>query len=162
MRLSIHKTTGRVLLPVLVFFLAYGNFSHADTARGTPSGKPGSAVVISSPAAGAATVDRVFPVVIDFSQVSAGGAAVSFSADPELALQQPLPSSVPAGSSSLTVNVRPSANGLTFLNLFVKDDSGSRAVSIPVQVGPGGPHLEPSGGLKAGIGGSPIKLMQLP
>lgn len=161
MILNLIKTFCRVILPAAGFLIMLAGISEAATAIRTNQGKPGSSVVVTSRASGTATVDRLFPVVVDFSQVGPGGASVSFTTDPELTLQQPLPRSVAPGDSSITVQVRASANGLSFVNVFVKEEGGSRAISLPVQVGISGPRMEPSAGLKPGIGGRPANIIQL-
>lgn len=156
------NTFCRFILPAAAYLILLSGPVEAATADRTNHGKPGSSAVVTSRAPGTVIVDRVFPLVIDFSQVGAGGAAVSFTSDPELTLQQPLPRSVPAGDSFLTIHVRPSANGLSFVNVFIKEGSGNRALSLPVQVGIGGPRMESSVGLKQGIGGRPANIIQLP
>ena len=124
--------------------------------------KPGSSTVVSSRASVPATVGRVFPVVVDFAQVGPAGASVSFTTDPELALMAAsLPRSLPPGSSTLSVDLQASVNGLSFLNVFIQEAGGGRAVSIPVQVGAGGPRMESSAGLKPGIGGQLAHFMQV-
>lgn len=74
------------------------------------------------------------PVEFTFDKAREG-ARVEFAAGAGLALDSAARVDLPAGSSSATVIVRPTAPGRLYLNVFVSQDGRRSAISVPVQVG---------------------------
>ena len=101
------------------------------------------------------------PVVLQFGGVTeAEGATVRLSADKGLALQGSSTLALPAGKrTTVTVVVVSEAEGLAYLNVFIKHGEASSAVSIPIQTGTAAPSLKSTGEMKPTPGGDSIITM---
>ena len=101
------------------------------------------------------------PVVLQFDGVTdADGATVRLSADKGLALQGSSTLALPAGKrTTATVVVVSEAEGLAYLNVFIKHGSASSAVSVPIQTGAAAPNLKSSGEMKSTPSGDSIITM---
>lgn len=101
------------------------------------------------------------PVVLQFDGVTdADGATVRLSADKGLALQGSSILALPAGKrTTATVVVVSEAEGLAYLNVFIRHGEASSAVSVPIQTGTAAPALKSSGEMKSTPGGDSIITM---
>ncbi|AGU52150.1 hypothetical protein VAPA_1c50960 [Variovorax paradoxus B4] len=101
------------------------------------------------------------PVVLQFDGVTeADGATVRLSADKGLTLQGSSTIALPAGKrTTATVIVVSEAEGLAYLNVFIKQGGASSAVSVPIQTGTAAPALKSSGEMKSTPGGDSIITM---
>jgi len=101
------------------------------------------------------------PVVLQFDGVTdADGATVRLSADKGLALQGSSTLALPAGKrTTATVVVVSEAEGLAYLNVFIRQGGASSVVSVPIQTGTAAPALKSSGEMKSTPGGDSIITM---
>lgn len=101
------------------------------------------------------------PVVLQFDGVTdADGATVRLSADKGLTLQGSNAIALPAGKrTTATVVVVSEAEGLAYLNVFIRHGGASSAVSVPIQTGTAAPTLKSSGEMKSTPGGDSIITM---
>lgn len=106
-------------------------------------------------------VGQATPVVLQFDGVTdAEGATVRLSADKGLALQGSSTLALPAGKrTTATVVVVSEAEGLAYLNVFIRHGGASSAVSVPIQTGTAAPTLKSSGEMKSTPGGDSIITM---
>ncbi|MBT2337190.1 hypothetical protein J7E49_25225 [Variovorax paradoxus] len=104
---------------------------------------------------------RATPVVLQFDGVTeADGATVRLSADRGLTLQGSSTLALPAGKrTTATVVVVSEAEGLAYLNVFIKQGDASSAISVPIQTGTAAPALKSSGEMKPTPGGDSIITM---
>ena len=118
----------------------------------------GSGVDVQYTVDGSPQVGRNTTVTIRFDGVvDPAGAGVRLSADPGLTLSGSADLRLPAGeATTITVQVAPGAEGISYLNVFTTQNGLTSATSIPVRVGKVAPTMRSSGDLKKTPAGEPV------